>query len=591
MLALLKKLKDIFPPSDKVKLVVLLFLMLIDVFLEVLSIGIIAGFVSVISDPNILFNIGWLKPVLTTLDIKTSEDVLIYGSIVIIGTFIIKNSYLIIYEYIKSRFIYNRYKSISTRLFRLYMSVPYTFHLRRNTADLIRNVSTETESLAGRVMTPILQIVTDGIMTLGVIILLLIVEPVITLVTMFLLGGVSVLFLKATRSRANRHGKEALKERARMIQTVNEGIGGFKETTVMNRQSWFIKQFKSSANILSKAQIFQQISNHSVRPIIETFTISGMLLITLILLKQGRSMASLVSVLALFALSIQRLLPTINNLISQYNVVRYYTYAVDPIYNDLTKLKIQDKNTRESDNGNMYKIPFKNKIELSSVNYSYPGSSELVLKNISLIIPKGSTIGLVGTTGTGKTTIVDLILGLLTPKDGSIKVDGIDIQKNLQGWQRNIGYIPQFIYLSDDTMRNNIAFGLDKKEINEEQLISAVKVSQLYEFVERLPEGLDTYIGERGVRLSGGQRQRIGIARALYHNPEVLIMDEATSSLDNKTEKFVIESIERIKGNRTMIIIAHRLTTVKNCDTLYLIKDGQIIASGNYKELVEKISK
>jgi ATP-binding cassette, subfamily B, bacterial PglK len=584
MISLIKKLNDILSPKDKLKLAIIFLLMLIAGFTEALSIGIVAGFVAVVADPNVLFEIEYLKKPIDFLGVNTSRDILVYGTFLLIGIFLIKNSYLAFYKYIKARFIYNRYRLISTRLFSIYMNVPYSFHLRRNSADLIRNINTETRFLATFVMLPILEIATEAIMALGILILLFAVEPVVTLAALALLGGTSALFLKVTKNRIHKHGQRTLEERAGIIKVVSEGIGGFKDATIMNRQRWFVNKFKRSINSLSNAEIFRETTKQSVKPAMETIAVIGMLLVAMFLLQQGYSVAALVSILALFALSIQRLLPALNNIISQYTSLRYHAYAADPIHQDLTSLKDQVGKLAEDEEE---RIHLKEKIEVKDLTYVYPKSKEEVLKDISLTIPKGKAVGFAGATGSGKTTLVDLILGLLTPTKGNVCVDGKDIKNNILTWQRNSGYIPQFIYLFDDTIKNNIAFGLTEEEIDNEKLQEAIRVAQLDDFIKRLPEGVDTFIGERGIRLSGGQRQRVGIARALYNNPEVLVMDEATSALDNITERFLIQAIEKLRQDRTMIIVAHRLTTVKNCDKIYFLEEGKIIAEGRYEELLE----
>ncbi|MFP4514866.1 MAG: ABC transporter ATP-binding protein [Parcubacteria group bacterium] len=613
MLELIKKLKAILPPKDKLKVILLIVLMIIAGLLEVISIGLLSGFVAGVADPDILLNNQYVSSILSVLNIDSQRQILVFGTISLILIFLLKNIYLIGYKYIQSRFIYNRYRSISSRLFKIYMHVPYSFHLNRNSASLIRNVSTESRFIATNVMLPMLHITTEFVMALSIIILLLSVQPLVTLFTLITLGAVSFAFLKLTKKTMKRHGKKALEEREGIIKTANEGIGGFKEVTLTGRKPWFIRKFENSMLSLSKAEIFQQTTKQSVSPIIETIAIAGILLIAFILLKQGHSLAILSSILALFALSIRRLLPAINNIISQYNSLRYHAYSVDPIYEDLTNLEKyqnidslnnidkEDKDNKEKKDNNKDEKEninkeedkkennfLKKQIEIKNLDFKYQKDQELILKNISLSIKQGQAVALVGSTGSGKTTLADLILGLLKPSSGKIEVDKKDIYSNISKWQSNIGYIPQFIYLSDDSIKNNIAFGLEEDEINEEKLQKAIEVSQLKEFISQLPEKENTKIGERGIRLSGGQRQRIGIARALYDNPEVLVMDEATSSLDNITEKFIIEAIEKLKRNRTIIIIAHRLSTVKNCDTLYILKQGRIIDQGTYNELIAK---
>jgi ATP-binding cassette subfamily C protein len=447
--------------------------------------------------------------------------------------------------------------------------------------------------IATNVMLPILQIATEFIMALSIIILLLSVQPIITIFILIALGMVSYFFLKGTKKTMKKHGQKALNEREKIIKTVNEGIGGFKEVTLNNRKPWFITRFEDSMLNLSKAEIFQQTTKQSVSPIIETIAIAGMLLIAFILLKQGHSLAMLSSILALFALSIRRLLPAVNNIVAQYSSLRYNAYSVDPIYQDLVDLEkyenMNDKAEDKEKNKEEYKkTTLKEGIEVKNLNFKYQKEQDLILKDINLNIKQGQAIALVGSTGSGKTTLADLILGLLKPSSGKIEVDGKDIYTDISAWQENIGYIPQFIYLSDDSIKNNIAFGLEEDEIDNNKLQKAIKASQLTEFISQLPEKENTKIGERGIRLSGGQRQRIGIARALYDNPEILVMDEATSSLDNITEKYIVQAIEQLKRDRTIIIIAHRLSTVKNCDQLYILKQGKIIDQGTYNELIVK---
>jgi ATP-binding cassette subfamily C protein len=593
MFDLIKKLKAILPPKDKFKIIILIILMILAGFLEVVSIALLSGFVAGVADPNLILNNEYISSILSFLNINSDRQILIFGTISLILVFLIKNIYLITYKYFQARFIYNRYRSISTRLFKIYMNVPFSFHLNRNSASLIRNVSTESKMIATNVMLPILQIATEFIMALSIIILLLSVQPIITIFILIALGMVSYFFLKGTKKTMKKHGQKALNEREKIIKTVNEGIGGFKEVTLNNRKPWFITRFEDSMLNLSKAEIFQQTTKQSVSPIIETIAIAGMLLIAFILLKQGHSLAMLSSILALFALSIRRLLPAVNNIVAQYSSLRYNAYSVDPIYQDLVDLEkyenMNDKAEDKEKNKEEYKkTTLKEGIEVKNLNFKYQKEQDLILKDINLNIKQGQAIALVGSTGSGKTTLADLILGLLKPSSGKIEVDGKDIYTNITVWQENIGYIPQFIYLSDDSIKNNIAFGLEENEIDNNKLQKAIKASQLTEFISQLPEKENTKIGERGIRLSGGQRQRIGIARALYDNPEILVMDEATSALDNITEKYIVQAIEQLKRDRTIIIIAHRLSTVKNCDTIYILKQGKIIDQGTYNELIVK---
>jgi len=333
---------------------------------------------------------------------------------------------------------------------------------------------------------------------------------------------------------------------------------------------------------MATAARYKRISTAVVRPFMETITLIVILLITVMLISQGRDKEVIIPLLALFSTSALRLLPLIKEILKNYTTLRFALYSVNPVYDDLKLLKnISCKNNPDE------VLSFENEVKVKNIFYKYPTTEEYVINNVSLEIPKGSVIGLVGATGAGKTTLVDILLGLLTPEKGVIEVDNVNIFDNIKAWQKNLGYIPQDIFLCDNTFRGNIAFGERKKNIDDERLWQAIKDAQLEEFVKTLPKGVNTVIGERGVRLSGGQRQRVGIARALYHNPEILVMDEATAALDNTTESYIIKELEYLKGKRTIIMIAHRLSTVKNCDKLFYIKDGVITKTGNYNDLLE----
>jgi len=587
MIEAIKKLSKILKSSDKKKLVIIFCLMLFASILEVMGISLILVFVSIISEPEKVFNIEWLTPIFSFLDIVNSKDLLIFGSIALIALFVFKNSFLVIFNYIQAKFVYNKFDRIANSLFKKYMYAPYTYHLGQNTAVLIRNVVTDTVLLTNQIMLPLLQISMEVVIVFGIFAYMFFLEPFITLMVLLLIGGTGITFLKIIKKRLEVHGKEAVEHRGQMIKKVNEGLGGIKEISIKNKQYWFIEEFHNSSRRFAKAQVFNQTIKKSSKSVIETAAIAGMLLVAILLIWQGREVIEVIPVLTLYGAASFKLIPSIDKISNNYNTLRYHKKVLDNIHNDYVNLQKNEQQIPEKESTSKI-IPLNNKIEIDKIQFCYPDSPDLVLDNLSLQIDKGEVVGFVGTSGAGKTTIVDLILGLLKPAEGVVKVDNVDIRKNLPGWQKNIGYIPQFIFLSDNTIRNNIAFGVDEKKIDDNQVLEAVKMAQLEEMINDLPNELDTIVGERGVRLSGGQRQRIGIARALYSNPEILIMDEATSSLDNRTEKYIIESVERLKKDRTIIIVAHRLTTIKNCDKLFVVKQGTIQNSGTYNELLEK---
>ena len=595
MLSNLKKIFSLLPLGDKFKLLILLFMMLLGALLEIAGIGMIPVFVSIVATPDTLLEIERLMPVWETFNIGTSGDLLVYGAILLIIIFFIKNAYVLFYKYTQARFIWRRFVVIGGNLFKQYMYAPYEFHLKRNTSELLRNVTQEARLMALNLMTPFLKMAMDVILIIGIFTMLLWIEPLITFLVLALLGGGGGLFLKLIKEKTNKYGITAQDDRRFMIQSVNEGLGGFKDARILNRERWFYKKFLNHIKSYSKAQTYREVASLANRPVIETIAVTGILLIALIFYLQGRPIDAVIPILTLFGVAIARLMPAIQNTASAITNLRYYIHTIKPVYDDTMELKKKEKQSesekkeRQSED-NVRILNLNDEIRFKEVTYAYPNSEIQAVKQVSLVIPKGHAVGFVGASGAGKTTLVDLLLGLLKPHHGNIYLDNTDIHSDLPTWQRNIGYIPQFIFLADDSIKHNIAFGLPDSEIEEENLQNAIEAAQLSELVESLPNGVDTIIGERGTRLSGGQRQRIGIARALYHNPQVLIMDEATSALDNITERSVIDAIEKLKGERTIIMIAHRLTTVEKCDHLYFMQKGQIKDSGTYDELIGRNS-
>ncbi|KUG23938.1 phospholipid-lipopolysaccharide abc transporter [hydrocarbon metagenome] len=502
-----------------------------------------------------------------------------------------KNVFFSVLVYLKTRIIYNEQVRLGNRLFNAYMKANYTFFLNRNSAELLRNVNNETRLVISDVIMPLMQIIMDGLVLLMIVILLLKVEPVISLLTFIVLGIVSFLFIRFTNKKNKSYGKEAQQHRRRMNKTVLEGISSIKDVKVMGRENSFLERYKLSAARTAISLRYKQALNQLPKPFMETVAVTGMLLIALMFVASGRNVASLIPVLTLFGAATIRLLPIFKTVVSAYTDIRYNIYAIDPVYDDLRLLERNiNKHPGKEEKINIDPYPFFSRIVFKNVSYRYPQGSAEAIDDVNLEIPKGSVMGLVGHSGAGKTTIVDILLGLFEPQQGKVLVDDQDIFSDVRRWQMNVGYIPQLIHLSDDTIRRNIAFGLPDDEIDDVKIKQAMLAAQLESLIQELPEGLDTIVGERGIRLSGGQRQRIGIARALYNNPQVLIMDEATSALDNITEKSVIDAIERLRGDRTIIMIAHRLTTVQNCDIVYLMSQGKILDYGNYDHLLKSSS-
>jgi ATP-binding cassette subfamily C protein len=582
----LKKIFYILPKGDPFKLFVLLILMLVAAVMEVAGIGMIPAFVAIVADPERVMQIDWLQSVFSALQIESSRDLLIWGSVGLLAIFIIKSAYGLTFKYFEARFIYNRRYTISHRMMRSYMHAPYTFHLNRNTAELLRNITHEINVLVNSVLSTLLRMVREALMALAILVFLFIVEPLITLIIISLSGVGAGTFILFNKKKMKGYGEEEQGLRADMIKAMNQGLGGIKDARVLNREEDFIDKFRIQAFKSTRLKTYIKFIQQIPRPVVETTAVLGMLLVAVLLVWQNRPMASIIPILTLFAMATVRLMPSVQLLTSNYTNLRYNMVSLDPIYEDLKELEEYNRKFNK-DRKSGEQLDFSKKIQINNISYRYPGSELWALRQVSLSIPKGEAVAFVGASGAGKTTMVDLILGLLEPNEGNILVDGIDINNSISAWQKNVGYIPQSIYLADETLRSNIAFGLPETEVDDSKVRKAINLAQLESMVENLPQGLYTIVGEHGTRLSGGQRQRVGIARALYHNPKVLIMDEATSALDNITEKQITNAIESLKGDHTLIMIAHRLTTVKNCDKLYFMEEGEIVQEGSYHDLVD----
>lgn len=555
--------------------------------LEVVGIGMVPAFVAIVANPSRVLEHERLTGFFSSLNIHSSRDLLIYGGMALIVVFVVKNAYILVFRYFEARFIYNRRYTFSHRLMTAYMQAPYTFYLNRNSSELLRNTTGEVNIMINSVLNPSLKIIKEIIMGVSVVVFLFVVEPVVTLFVLVVMGGMAGLFLLFTQKRMRHYGREAQRYRREMIKAARQGFGGIKDARVLNRENEFIDVFRRMARDSSRLQRNKTFISQIPRPVIETIAVGGIMLIAVVMVLQDRPISSIIPVLAMFGVAIIRLMPAIQQITQTLTDLRFHLPSVNPIYDDLQELKPFIREFR-ADRKRKEKLTMEGSLTFNDVHYTYPKSEEQALRGVSFDIRKGQAVAFVGPSGAGKTTVVDVLLGLLEPQQGVVAVDGKNIFSSISAWQRNIGYIPQFIYLADDSLRRNIAFGLPDRLIDEEKMQRAVEQSQLKELTDRLPEGLNTVIGERGTRLSGGQRQRVGIARALYHDPQVLVMDEATSALDNVTEQQIIDAIEGLKGERTVVMIAHRLTTVMNCDVLFYMEEGRIVDQGTYGELLQR---
>ncbi len=582
MLSKLKKLYLLFDSKDHKKLFLLMFLMIISSLLETLGIGAVPGFVIIASNPEKLQAYPVIVEILNFFKLHTQKEIIIFGAIALILVFVAKNIYLTIFNYYKIRFVFNRQASLECKLFERYLFAPYVFHLKNNSSSLLRNVTTEVQILTLRLIIPSLQMMMDIIMVGAIFILLMFVEPMITLVTIGFMIFFNFIFLKYTNRKIKEFGKDVQYQRGSKIKIVNEGLGGIKDVKVLHKENYFYNAFKVSAKRTSNSHHYSQFISTLPKPYIETLAVVSLLLITLILIVQERSLVSIIPILALFGSASVKLMPAIRDITKGYSNFRYNLFVVDPIYDDIKKINVEKESRKKGSLG----FDFRSNIEIKALSVRYEGQVSNAVDNVDASIVKGEIVAFVGASGAGKSTLVDTLLGLIKPESGDILVDGESILNRIPSWQKIIGYVPQNIYLIDDTIKGNVCFGIPKQEIDEKQLYQSLGDSQLLDFIRTLPEGINSLIGERGARLSGGQRQRIGIARALYHKPALLILDEATSALDNVTEKHVMDAIEKFRGKITIIIIAHRISTVVRADKIFLFDNGKIIDSGNYMSLL-----
>lgn len=553
-------------------------MMVIAALFETIGIGLIVPFVGIATDPQMIHDQYILNFLYSMLNFQSTNSFLMFATICLMLVFVFKNIYLVFFYYLQYRFVYNQQVRHSQSLFQAYLTKPYTFHLQKNTAELLRNVNNEVPRVFNSILIPGFLLLTELIVITCIVTLLLFIAPKATLFSALLLTISVTVFFKLFRNKISKLGEVQQFAQGQMIKWINQGLGASKEVKVSGKERFFIQNYLYHSENYAYSIRFYQLLNQVPRMFIEIIVVSTILLMMLLIILQGSDMTTLLSTMALFAMAAFRLMPSINRIVNSLASIRYNYLALEVIYKDLYKNKnasiinLHNESWKNDDS----KKAFHHSIELKNVFYRYPNQNQYSINGISLTIPIGQSVAFIGPSGAGKTTLVDLILGLLKPESGKILIDDKEFLKQYPTWQKKIGYIPQTIYLSDDSIRKNVAFGIDETAINDETVWRALENAQLKSFVEQLPNQLNTFVGERGVRLSGGQRQRIGIARALYHNPEILFLDEATSALDTTTEKEIMNEVNALKGQKTIIIIAHRISTIEKCDIVFTIINGEL---------------
>jgi ABC-type multidrug transport system fused ATPase/permease subunit len=534
--------------------------------LETIGITIIFPLIKLISQPESIQNSSFIPESLKKIARVNKNDFVLFFLLILSIFFVVKFLFLYTQLLIQQKFIFNIRASISNNLFKGYLNEPYSFHLNHNSAELISTVTNDVGLLA-YVLTSAIMFVAEFTVFIGISGILFFIYPVVMISVTIIVGIIGALFQYITKKRIYNWGEIRQIHERKRIQQLQQGLGAIKEVKLRNLENYFSSHFFSSNSLLSNAEMKQSVLASLPRLFFELLASLSMIGLILFAVLKNTPIESLLTTVAVFAAASFRIVPSLNRIFSTKQTFRYGAPTIDALYKEAVRF---DKNKKSRSTTNLF---FQKELKLEGVSFSYENTEKTAISDVNLTITKGQKIGFIGPSGAGKSTLIDVILGLLTPQEGKLTIDGIDILENLADWQNMLGYVPQNIYFTDDTLRNNIAFGIQEELIDENAIESALKAANLDKFISELPLGLDTIIGERGIRISGGQRQRIGIARALYTNPEILVLDEATSALDINTEKEVMASVDSLK-NKTVLIISHRLSSIQNCDKVYKVKDG-----------------
>lgn len=584
----LKKLIEMLSFDERRQAILLLGMILVMALLDVVGVASIMPFIAVLAKPELIESNALLFWIYQTFGFVDRQSFLYFLGVTSFVLLIASLGFKALSTYVQLRFTLMREYSIGKRLLQGYLHQPYIWFLNRHSADLGKSILSEVSSVIGSGLMPFMVLFAQGAVTIAILILLLLIDASLAITVGLVLMVIYVSIFKLVSGYMLRIGREAVRANTQRFKVISEVFGAAKEVKVGGLESVYINRFTKPAITFAQYQASAQVVAQLPRFVLEGIAFGGMLLVILYLMAGSGDFTSALPIIALYAFAGYRLMPAVQQIYASISRLRFAGPAIDALHSDLMGVSVYDADNT-NDVFDMTPIFLRQTIKLDNVYFGYPNTKELALKGISINIPAYSTIALVGSTGSGKTSTLDMILGLLSPKIGSLSIDGVAINdSNRRRWQQLIGYVPQHIFLADDSVLANIAFGVEPASIDQESVERAAKIANLHNFViNSLPQGYDTAVGERGVRLSGGQRQRIGIARALYHKPQVLILDEATSALDNLTEEAVMEAVANLEHEITVIIIAHRLSTVRQCDQIYLFEDGLIKARGTYEELLQ----
>ena len=576
MLQIIKKLRILLDKKQKRAMAGLVVLMIIGAFLQTAGVGMLVQAVNVVIDPQVLEKSGLVRCFYDFLGCRDFRSFSITVMVLLVVTFAVKNFFLFVQQKLTFAFVYTNQFATSERMMRNYLRRGYEFYLNADTAVVQRNITSDVNNMYALILA-LLQLLSDGVMSLFVVGYCLMTNGVMTVLLAVSLVLLMVLIKSILKPIMYKAGKDNQDYYSGLFKWISQTVQGIKEVKVTGKEQYFVDEYRRCGSGYVNAVQRYSLYNNVPKLLIETVCIAVMMGYMIALTLLGTATENMLEVLSTLAAAAFVLLPAVNRINNQINSIAYFEPffmgVSDNLQDEISDTKVDMSFAADEEE----KLPLCRSIELKDIVYAYPNTDKLIFDHADLTIPIGASVGIVGTSGAGKSTIVDILLGLLEVKGGSIRADGVDVKDRYRNWLKNIGYIPQMIFMLDETIRRNEAFGVHDEMIDENRVWEVLREARLDEFVKTLPEGLDTGIGERGIRLSGGQRQRIGIARALYYDPEVLILDEATSALDNDTEAAIMDSINRLHGRKTLVIIAHRLQTIEKCDLVYRVENGQAV--------------
>ncbi len=588
-MSFLKKLDYIFDKKQKRGAAFLMAALTLGAFLELLGVGLIASFVSVLTKPEMIHKNAYSSRLYDAMNLESDHQFFALVTGILILVFVFKNAYLLWLNHMEYKYIYTNQLLISGRLIDCYLKKPYTYHLDKNSAEMVRNVMLDSERFFQMLLSFFLML-TEILVSVFLSVFLLVVDPFITLSMVAILGVFTGAYLLLFKGKTKEYGRINQEYDGRMHQAVNQALGAVKDIKILHREKYFVNEFIKSGEKKMLAVRRNNLLGQAPKYFIEAVVVFAVLVVIMIKLLNGSDINDMIPQLAAFVVAAVKLLPSVSKINNYMNLIIFLKPSADLIYRDIKDtedmldFELKDDSALITDNNKAPAASPADKkgsgsggsIRIDHLSYRYPHTERDVIRDVSFEIPLGTSVGFTGESGSGKSTLADVILGILTPTAGHVYYGDMDVHAHPLKWSKKLAYIPQSIYLADESIRANVAFGIEPEDIDDEKVKSALAEAQLLDYVEKLPEGLDTQVGERGVRLSGGQRQRIGIARALYSDPEILVLDEATSALDNETEAAVMEAIERLHGKKTLLIIAHRLSTIENCEMIYHLENGKL---------------